>query len=54
MNIEQNKDELDLAVEEFEKTFTAFERRAKNLMSIMVSMNKKKVNKKLTLPFKTG
>ncbi len=42
MNIKQNKDELDLAVEEFEKTFKDFEKAAKNLISIMDSMNKKK------------
>jgi len=42
MNIKQTKDELDLAVEEFEKTFKAFEKAAKNLMTIMDSKNKKK------------
>ena len=42
MNIKQNKDELDLAVEEFEKTFKDFEKAAKNLMVIMDIMNKEK------------
>lgn len=42
MNIKQTKDELDIAVEEFEKTFKAFEKAAKNLMTIMDSKNKKK------------
>ena len=36
------EDELDLAVDEFEKTLKAFEKAAKKLMAIMESMNRKK------------
>jgi len=42
MNIEPREDELDLAAEEFEETYKAFEKAAKNLMAIMDSMNKKR------------
>ena len=42
MNIKPPKDELDLAAEEFEETYKAFEKAAKKLMAIMDSMNKKR------------
>ncbi len=42
MNIEPREDELDLAAEEFEETYKAFEKAAKKLMAIMDSMNKKR------------
>ena len=42
MNIKPPEDELDLAAEEFEETYKAFEKAAKKLMAIMDSMNKKR------------
>ena len=42
MNIKTTEEELDLAAEEFEETYKAFEKAAKNLMAIMDSMNKKR------------
>ena len=42
MNIIPPEDELDLAAEEFEETYKAFEKAAKKLMAIMDSMNKKR------------
>ncbi len=42
MNIETTEDELDLAVEEFTKTYKTFEKAAKKLMAIMDSMNKER------------
>jgi len=42
MNIKPPEDELDLAAEEFEETYKAFEKAAKRLMAIMDSMNKKR------------
>ncbi len=40
MNIKPPEDELDLAAEEFEETYKAFEKAAKNLMAIMDSIDK--------------
>jgi chromosome segregation ATPase len=48
MNIMPTEDELDLAVKEFKKTFRAFEKAAKKLMSILESMNKKKYQESKT------
>ena len=42
MNMKPTEDELDLAAEEFEETYKAFEKAAKRLMAIMDSMNKKR------------
>ena len=42
MNMKPTEDELDLAAEEFEETYKAFEKAAKKLMAIMDSMNKKR------------
>ncbi|GAG11935.1 unnamed protein product, partial [marine sediment metagenome] len=42
MNMKRKEDELDLAVDEFEKTYKLFEKAAKELMAIMESMNRKK------------
>ena len=42
MDMEPSEEELDLAVEEFTKTYKAFEKAAKKLMAIMDSMNKKR------------
>ncbi len=42
MNMKPTEDELDLAAEEFEETYEAFEKAAKRLMAIMDSMNKKR------------
>ena len=42
MDMEPTEEELDLAVEEFTKTYKAFEKAAKKLMAIMDSMNKKR------------
>ena len=42
MDMEPTEEELDLAVEEFSKTFKAFEKAAKKLMAIMDSMNEKR------------
>jgi len=42
MNTEYTDDELDLAVEEFMKTFNTFKKAAEKLMAIMDSMNKKR------------
>jgi len=41
MNIKPPEDKLDLAAEEFEETYKAFEKAAKRLMAIMESMNRK-------------
>jgi hypothetical protein len=41
MNTEPSEDELDLAAEEFTKTYKAFEKAAKRLMAIMESMNRR-------------
>ena len=40
--MKQAEDELDLAVQGFEKALKAFEKAAKNLMAIMDSMNRKR------------
>ena len=40
MSIKISEDELDLATNEFTKTYKAFEKAAKNLMAIMDSMIK--------------
>ena len=42
MDIQPTEEELDLAVEEFEKTLKAFGKAAKKLMAIMDSMNRKR------------
>jgi len=42
MNLKQTKDELDLAVEEFVRSFNAFKKAAQNLMTIMDRLKKKK------------
>ncbi len=42
MNMKPTEDELDLAANEFEETYNAFEKAAKRLMAIMDSMNKKR------------
>ena len=42
MEIEPTEQEIDLAVEEFEETYKAFEKATKRLMAIMDSMNKKR------------
>jgi len=42
MDTKPREDELDLAVDEFEKTLKAFEKAAKNLMAIMESINRKR------------
>ena len=42
MNIGPTEDEFDLAAEGFKKTFKAFEKAAKKLISILEVMNKKK------------
>ena len=42
MNMKSTEDELDLAAEEFEETYKAFEKAAKRLMAIMESMNRKR------------
>ena len=42
MNKEPTEEELDLAVEEFMKTYKSFEKAARRLMAIMEDMNKKR------------
>ena len=42
MNMKPTEDELDLAVQGFEKILKVFEKAAKRLMAIMDSMNKKR------------
>jgi len=42
MDMEPTEEELDLAVEEFTKTYKAFEKAAKKFMAIMDSMHKKR------------
>ena len=42
MNRVPTEDEFDLAAEEFKKTFKAFEKAAKKLISILEVMNKKR------------
>jgi len=42
MNRVPTEDELDLAAQEFKKTFKAFEKAAEKLISILEDMNKKR------------
>ena len=49
MNMKPTKDELDLAAEEFEETYKAFEKAAKKLMAIMDSINRKRYQELKTL-----
>lgn len=48
MDIRPTENELDLAVEEFKKTFKSFEIAAKKLISITESMNKKRYQESKT------